>query len=481
MTPSGFNQSGGNGGTERPTGHRVSARRPATSLPAKSIGVVFVVFLIFYISRTLQLDIRIPALSAIRFEWILGIFATGPAIIRLVSDRQWKLPSSFWIGTILVVLMTIMTPLSVAPTTSWMTLSNHVIKDAAVGVGIATLVTSTMHFRWFFFSHLLAFAKMAQEGVVGHITGGLVWENQGTPRLHGATNRYDHPNSFGGTQAATLPFLGEFFFSSKKTLLRLLIAAQGIAALDVIVHTGSRTSYLAMILWILYLFFKSKSKARALIVVLCLAATAQLVVPPEYTDRFWTIFTQKDKEGDSLGARREIISDAWEIFLTHPFGVGVAAFPSIRAEKFGRSQDTHNLYLEVATNLGIQGIVVFAALVVSLFLNLKAIRARIDRQIATLNETPVGNDEATTRRELRLADAQFLLAVIEGLRGFLIVRLACGLFGMDLYEPYWWFAIGVVCALTSVVTQLDDPSHETGRGKRGLRRSSLLPPTTHPN
>ena len=35
---------------------------------------------------------------------------------------------------------------------------------------------------------------------------------------------------------------------------------------------------------------------------------------------------------------------------------------------------------------------------------------------------------------------------------FLITRLMLGLFGMDLYEIYWWFALGLTTALYNIDT-----------------------------
>ena len=83
------------------------------------------------------------------------------------------------------------------------------------------------------------------------------------------------------------------------------------------------------------------------------------LIPSGYIERAETIFTQKDKEGNSTGTRKEILRDAWTVFLDNPLGVGVGAFPAVRQQRFGRTQDTHILYLEIGTNLGIQGLIIF--------------------------------------------------------------------------------------------------------------------------
>jgi Mg2+ and Co2+ transporter CorA len=51
-------------------------------------------------------------------------------------------------------------------------------------------------------------------------------------------------------------------------------------------------------------------------------------------------------------------------------------------------------------------------------------------------------------------DLKLLKAVSLATTAFIIIRLTLGLFGMDLYEIYWWFAIGVTTALYSMLDRL---------------------------
>jgi len=34
---------------------------------------------------------------------------------------------------------------------------------------------------------------------------------------------------------------------------------------------------------------------------------------------------------------------------------------------------------------------------------------------------------------------------------FIIIRLGLGLFGMDLYEIYWWFILGLAISLNNII------------------------------
>ena len=417
------------------------------------LGPIFIIFLVFYCFRLLQGGVRFAELGAIRLELILGLIAAIPALLILVTDRAARLPWCFWFGAALAALMLLMVPFSVAPTLSWKAFSEHAFKDMLIGISITTLVSSVRRLKWFLGAHLFAYAKMAQEGVLGVITGGLIWENQGTPRLHGSTPNYEHPNSFGGTQAGTVPFVSGLLGLRLVRILRLALLAQLIAALVVIVYTGSRSTYVGFSAWILVIAWQSERKFRATLVVAFLALGASLIVPHAYVERFQQIFTQKDKEGGSIEERKRITTDAMTIFIENPFGIGTGAFPAARAERFGRTQDTHNLYLEVATNLGVQGLLIFILMIWSIYWELNRLRTEQTRAIKELSKSPIVN-------ETLLGEYRFTGAVTSGLMSFLLIRLVLGFLGHDLYEIYWWFCIGLTCSLSRITRDLNAQAQE---------------------
>ena len=46
-----------------------------------------------------------------------------------------------------------------------------------------------------------------------------------------------------------------------------------------------------------------------------------------------------------------------------------------------------------------------------------------------------------------MADLNLMLAMLYAARAYIVVRLIVGIFGMDLYEIYWWFAMGIIIAV----------------------------------
>jgi hypothetical protein len=321
---------------------------------------------------------------------------------------------------------------------------------------IASFVSSPRLLAAFLGTYLLAFLKMTQEGLVGYVTGAMVWENQGIPRLNGSTPMYAHPNTLAGTQLGTVPFLAGLL-PFAPSWLRLIMIGQTVGVLVVIVVCGSRTAYVALVGWVLFRLARTTHKLRALIVTAAIIAAALPLVPSSYQERFISIFTGQEKEGASSQARLEILADAWQVFLSHPFGVGVGAFPIIREQMFGRSQDTHNLYLEIATNLGVPGLLVFGGFLIAVFRALRRIDTRAKALLGQLKQDSESNhlDQGATSAAKLCTGLQLVRVSCEALLGFLVIRLYLGLFGMDLYEVYWWFSAGLTVALARIVTAID--------------------------
>lgn len=394
----------------------------------------------------LQIGYRLPALGAIRFEFV---YAAVLSLLAVVATPRidFKCPLLPYVMSYFAVIF-VQVLFSQDFATSWVVFVDRIVKFAFMTFFIISFVRSPSHLKLFLGAFLLACLKMGQEGLVGRLTGGLIWENQGIMRLHGATPMYQHPNSYTGMALGTLPFV-YFLWPICHRYLKVVLLILGALSLHIVVYTGSRTGYLGAIVFLFFAFSMSKRKKVFITCLLTLGILFMPLIPSDYHERFQSIFTQEEKEGRSTEARLEILKDAWEIFTDNPLGVGVAAFPKVRMERFGRLQDTHNLYLEIATNLGVQGLLVVGLLICKLFKILNYIRNNAKLYINILHQNGNANDNKL------LIDLEIIEAVALATTGFIVVRLTLGMFGMDLYEIYWWFAIGVTFSLYSMLANIE--------------------------
>ena len=145
----------------------------------------------------------------------------------------------------------------------------------------------------------------------------------------------------------------------------------------------------------------------AFLIIMLISSTLFLGQLKPYFERFESIFTLQGKGASSTQKRIQIIKDAWDIFLEHPFGVGLYGFRLVRMEKFGRHQDTHNLYLEIATNLGIQGCVVWGVFIFYIFKSLFGSQKSAQFQIKRIKLLSINSGELDRKKYLdHLADLQ---------------------------------------------------------------------------
>ena len=173
---------------------------------------------------------------------------------------------------------------------------------------------------------------------------------------------------------------------------------------------------------------------------------------------------------------RQIISDSIEILARYPLGLGVDGFRAKRMELFGRHQDTHNLYLQVATQLGVQGLLVFLLFLVVLWKGLSGVISRL----ASAPSHGLSNRSAGPQKSFRrdwfeamFEKSGFLLAVARATQAYLLVRLVLGLFGHDLYEVYWWIVTGLVLSLLAILGPDANRGHRVGRRPFALAAGSV--------
>lgn len=431
-------------------------RKSGAELEIEGVGYdnipisVLLVFAAYIGTWFLQLGSRIAVLGAIRLEFVLAV---SLLLLAMVTPRQrpavrcdlYKYVAWFFLALLIEI------PFSYNVDYSWTVFVDRVVKFACMAFFITVFVRSPKALRFFIVAFMLAWFKMGQEGLLGQITGSLVWENQGVMRLHGVTGNYQHPNSFSGFGLGMLPFIYYLFPVANKWGKAFLLVML-VFSVTIVLYTGSRTGYVGFLLFALFVFWKSKYKLKFLLAGVILGAVAMPFIPQQYIERFESI-TGQEAEGHSKMRRMEILQDAIIIFAEHPFGVGVSAFPTVRQERFGRLQDTHNLYLEVATNLGIQGFIIWTLLIVAIFRNIRRLAVDLEGQLAALSKKilpEIGAKSGSGPESLivrQIADVKLMRAMLYAVSAYVVVRLVIGLFGMDLYEIYWWFAMGIVIAI----------------------------------
>src|SRR5438270_797743 len=171
-----------------------------------------------------------------------------------------------------------------------------------------------------------------------------------------------------------LPFVVPFWVCNPSRTLRWFLA--GYVALSVICVglTGSRSSFIGLLLCAAVIILRSRWR-WALLVLSVLAAPAMwAALPPSLQNRFETIIHPEVGPANAIesGEGRLVgLQKGFELFADNPLtGVGPGAWRPAT----GLAIESHNLYGQLLGEMGALGAATFAAVVVSFWGNLRAVR-----------------------------------------------------------------------------------------------------------
>lgn len=171
---------------------------------------------------------------------------------------------------------------------------------------------------------------------------------------------------FGGGPIVFARWIGVFLILSthfiKNSTLNLILI---LLSLFLIIKTGSKGPFIFIILtFILSLFYKLKRMKFFILSVLFICVYPILIISLEELigPRIFSIFTLEFLEATSTVGRLDRWRLAYNVFLENPFGVGLGNYVPyskfIESNSFILSEYPHNLFLELASELGILGIVI---------------------------------------------------------------------------------------------------------------------------
>jgi len=189
---------------------------------------------------------------------------------------------------------------------------------------------------------------------------------------------YSNPNDLAALCLLALGVaLGFLFSKPSRILVRLGAGISAILLLVVILLTQSRGAFIGLVAGMgpALIWSGLKRPGRLLFSAGILALVIGLAIPASVWERLSGIEKVTSEstiaEADAVGSaaqRYAVQKVAWQIFVDHPvFGVGLGAYPLMNARyapELGIT-DTHNTYLNLAAELGLPGLVLWCALVLS--------------------------------------------------------------------------------------------------------------------
>lgn len=328
----------------------------------------------------------------------------------------------------------------------------YYLKNAVIGLVVIFLIQKESSLKWAIWSLLAAGIFMGTISTYQVMTGTFsndywgfgrtIEDNIQGFRLWGSIG---DANYYAQIMVALVPLAVERFLNEKKRIFRLLAGWGAVACVLTIYYTFSRGGFLALLIVILLIFLRQPSKPYAGFIMFGLfALAAYQFVPAQYTDRITSLFqlvpgvNVSAKKDASLAGRASANIIGWTMFSDHPIlGVGVGNYNAnfnYYARELGLSHEAgaaHNLYLEIAAERGIFGLLSFGAIVYSTF--------------KVLNSTKRGALRKNFKELASICDA-----LNTGLVGYLVAAT----FLHDAHIRYFWLLLGVAWSVPQVLNSL---------------------------
>lgn len=223
--------------------------------------------------------------------------------------------------------------------------------------------------------------------------------------------------------------LGVRPFASKAKYWGLVMVP--VTAVMTVLGASSRGSQLALMPQLLKTFSASRRAFRALVAVSLLGVVGWFALPVEQKARFTTA-------GNDDTSRQRLLywKGGVEMIREHPvLGVGYFNFAPYFERYYpegvlrGAAQLPHNILIQIGTDVGVTGLLVYLMLVIRAFSCTREVRARA--------------------RALR--DGSYYIHLSRGFDSALIGFLIAGQFVTIGYYPFFWIHLALVVAMRNVV------------------------------
>lgn len=317
-----------------------------------------------------------PVLQILRPALVFGL---GALVLYLLDGRQSRQLWRLWVPTtacllILLTWMAISIPVGIYPGNSYTLLVDNFSKTVLMYVVIAGSVRGSRDIERLAFVYYLSAAIYAVAVLTRFDIGsGNAW------RL-GDLYYYD-ANDFATFAVSAIPIGLYFAHGGRRSMTRIFSAIALVVLTVAFVHSGSRGGFLAVLSMGAYVVFRYNAIAvRWRVSAFVMVALVFLAVASgEYWRQMGAIGSDTDYNQTSESGRRQIWSRGIGYMLDNPLlGVGPNNFsvaegtlsPLATRQQFGvgvRWNAAHNSFVQIGAELGIPGLLVFVALLVSAF------------------------------------------------------------------------------------------------------------------
>jgi O-antigen ligase len=398
---------------------------------------------------------QIPGLEVLHLAELTAIAGLAAMAVRRLSAGQTiaKVNGEV-VGVIVlggVILLTL--PFSIWPGGSTKVFSDIYVKIILIFALMASTITSPRRVRQMTWIMVVASAYIAFRGCIDYARGVNLVEGD---RLRGSVGgMFENPNDLALNLVTFMAPALFIVIQDKKASRRLFAAALAVVMLAAIVFTKSRSGFLGLIgMTAVVMFYTMRVKPGFVFAVVLAGMMALPAMPSSFWDRMDSIMNAEEDPTGSRAARLRLFDQGVQVFLDNPItGIGAGQFQNYNApgvvEKW---RVTHNVWLQVASELGIFGLFTFAFLVIRGYgANVAALRMmRARRRRRSEDQRIAGRGmrtaEAQPDMELSLAERTILDTNAKAMIAALVGWTICSMFASVAFNWTFYYVLALSVA-----------------------------------
>jgi O-antigen ligase len=274
-------------------------------------------------------------------------------------------------------------------------------------------------------------------------------------RLSGAPSDIVNPNGLAFIVCTVLPFL--WFAGGLSRTYRLILLIFAPLCVYALMLTGSRSGFVGLLVVVFGILVKVKQRLVLAVGCMLVAVIAFPLLGSDMQDRYLSIVGLGSKNEASVVGRITGVIDNFEVALRRPFfGHGLGTSREANGNYGANDQPAHNLYAELATELGFIGMVIFIFLVVSIYSSFQECK------------------RAYTHRR----SETFLSRIVDAMQVWLLLNIVFSFasYGLTSYE--WYLLGGLAVVLQRLAVRRPTAASDDiirNSGSRSPSLPSLLP------
>ena len=407
---------------------------------------------------------HIPGLGALHLAELTAIGGLAAMAVRRLSAGQTiahvngEVVAVIALGAVIVLTL----PFSFWPGGSLAVFSDIYVKIILIFALMMSTISSPRRVQQMTWIMIIASGYIASRAVFDYLRGINLVEGN---RVRGAVGgMFENPNDLALNLVTFLAPTMFIIFQEKRASRRLFACAMAVAMLAAIVCTKSRSGFLGLIAMAAVVLYYMAQKKPAIVVGVVLAACMSLpVMPSSFWDRMDSIVNAEEDPTGSRAARIRLFDQGVEVFLENPItGIGAGQFRNytgpVMVEKW---RVTHNVWLEVAAELGMFGLAIFAFMVARAYTSslaaLRMLRASAPKRGAGITGGRWGNSARANPQshspsairhvqyDLSAEDRRLLEINAKGMIAAMVGWTVCSMFASVAFNWtfYYVFALAV--------------------------------------